>query len=293
MPAPAYHREQQDNSVSSRTGTARPERDCAVARGLGETPVHMSDQPAHQGICLSGQSAQAYAGWLSRAFNRSYHWLLPPTCAICYRPGQPTLDLCASCHARSEQILRPCLQCGRPLRDHHQSDICHQCSLSHPAYDRVVIPFRYATTIQSLILQAKYQRKLASTRILGQLLADVVPSGTVDALIAAPAHYRTLGWRGYNQSLEIGREVSRRTGIPLLRQGCWKIRATPRQAGLGARQRQHNLAGVYRARLPRENLRIAVIDDVMTTGATLNEIAHTLKGCGASHVEGWICARAT
>jgi ComF family protein len=234
--------------------------------------------------------------WFKQALHRTEEWLLPYTCALCYRSSQTKLDLCQRCYERSEILLRPCYQCGRPLRSNHLGDRCHECLLFPPAFDRVITPFRYSSTIQALITQAKYQRKLASARILGELLAKniaIEERGRVDLLVAAPAHYQRVGWRGYNQAFQIAREVSRETKIPLLIGGCRKMRATPRQAGLGARARQHNVAGVYRAELPQKGMSVAVIDDVMTTGATLNEIAQTLKEAGASHVEGWICARTT
>lgn len=219
--------------------------------------------------------------------------IFPPTCAICHNPGQLQIDLCAECYSALEQINRPCQCCGLPLRRHHKSDICHSCQLFPQSYDRVLAPFHYSGITKKLIQQTKYQRRLANTRILAKLLLEHIDEQSVDALIAAPAHSGTLGKRGYNQALEIARDVSRATGVVLLTEGCIKVRSTAKQAGLDASGRKHNLAHAFSTHLPKDGMRIAVIDDVMTTGATLNEIARTLKASGASHVEGWICARTT
>ncbi len=113
-----------------------------------------------------------------------------------------------------------------------------------------------------------------------------------DCLVPVPLHPTRYRQRGFNQSLEIARFVATRQRIPLRPELCRRTRATPPQRHLNARERHRNLRGAFTATTAVRGLNVAVIDDVMTTGATVGEVAETLKRAGAGRVEVWVLARA-
>jgi ComF family protein len=113
----------------------------------------------------------------------------------------------------------------------------------------------------------------------------------IDLLIPMPMHQQRLQERGFNQALEIARVISKDTGIKLDFSSCQRTKLTPPQASLPLRERIKNIRGVFSCMQGLQGLNIALVDDVMTTGASLNELAKTLKQAGAAHVECWVIAR--
>jgi ComF family protein len=112
-----------------------------------------------------------------------------------------------------------------------------------------------------------------------------------DLVVAMPLTPQRLRSRGFNQALELARAVSRRTGVLLAAHACRRVRDSTPQAALPWKERAKNIRGAFVCDLDLSGKRVAVVDDVMTTGATLNEIARNLRRAGASEVEGWIVAR--
>jgi ComF family protein len=170
--------------------------------------------------------------------------------------------------------------------------VCGQCLSDPPAFDATTAAFSYAFPIDRLIHSLKYQGRLA----LAEWCADAIlsrrgRSGASTAfrpqhLIALPLAVERQRERGYNQSQEIAR-----TGIPPLPRALLRVRATPPQAALPWTERAKNVRGAFACELDLSGLAIAVVDDVMTTGASLAEAAKTLKAAGAERVENWVVAR--
>ncbi len=130
-------------------------------------------------------------------------------------------------------------------------------------------------------------------RLLGELMARrMAEEERPDCLVPVPLHPTRYWQRGFNQSLEIARFIATRLRLPLRPELCRRTRATPPQRNLNARQRHRNPHGAFAATKATQGLDIAVIDDVMTTGATVREVAETLKRAGAGRVEVWVLARA-
>jgi ComF family protein len=175
------------------------------------------------------------------------------------------------------------------------SSPCDRCLTTPPPYDRIHAAYRYEGGIQRLIVGAKFHGCLANTRLLGHLLANSLELdhlSHVDLILAVPGNRAIFRQRGYNQALEIAKEVSKITRIPLLLKGCTKTRTTRKQAELSAIDRRFNLQNAFSVNpAVIQGRNVAIIDDVMTTGSTLAEIARTLKSAGASSVSGWVCAR--
>lgn len=123
------------------------------------------------------------------------------------------------------------------------------------------------------------------------LIAPVSAAALPDFIVPMPLHSSRLRERGFNQALEIARGVSKKTGIALLPAVCKRIKNTPSQTGLPWKAREKNVKGAFTCQADLAGRRIAILDDVMTTGATLNELAKVLRKSGAIHVSGWVVAR--
>jgi ComF family protein len=145
------------------------------------------------------------------------------------------------------------------------------------------------------IQSAKFNQDLAMARLLGQLLASASTPADSDqcpTLLPVPLHPRRLAQRGYNQALELSRPLLAQ-GYRLAPRNCRRRRHTSPQADLPAPARQQNVRGIFQVTGNLHGQRILLVDDVMTTGATLNELAATLKAAGAASVTAWVVARTT
>ena len=156
--------------------------------------------------------------------------------------------------------------------------------------------FDYGHPVDHLVHALKYRGQLAVGRVLGTLLGERIAAlglqADVDVVLPVPLHPARHGDRGFNQSAEIGHWVARRLDRPLDVRLAVRRRDTPPQVGLAVLERRTNLAGAFAASPAARGLRIAVVDDVTTTGRTLQELAATLIEAGAESVEGWCVARA-
>jgi ComF family protein len=128
--------------------------------------------------------------------------------------------------------------------------------------------------------------------VLAQLFNTLAGTTTLpDFIVPMPLHPIRLRERGFNQAMEIGQSVSRHFGAALLPTACKRIKDTPSQAGLPWKEREKNIRNAFVCEANLTGRRIAILDDVLTTGATLNELAKVIRQCGASEVTGWIIAR--
>ena len=185
-----------------------------------------------------------------------------------------------------------CPVCALPTSG---SSVCGQCLNEPPAFDATIAAFSYTFPIDRLIHSLKYQGRLALAEWCADaILARRAASGHVSRpqlLIALPLAVVRQRERGYNQALEIARVIDGRTGIEILSRGLSRIRATPPQAALPWKERAKNVRGAFACEVDLSGLTVAVVDDVMTTGASLAEAAKVLKAAGAARVENWVVAR--
>lgn len=217
--------------------------------------------------------------------------LLPQSCLLCAAHCDHAL-LCAAC---AEQLPRPpasrCAVCAVPVA----GAVCGACLAHPPRYDEVTAAFSYEHPLDALIQAFKYGGNLALATLLGDALGRTAAAAATprpDLLIPMPLTAQRLRERGFNQALELARRISAATGIPVAAGICRKVVETRPQAALPWRERAKNVRGAYVCDADLQGRKIAVIDDVMTTGATLNELAKNLKHAGAIHVSGWVVARA-
>ena len=199
-------------------------------------------------------------------------------------------QMCPACLADLPWHTQPqCPQCATPAP---LGQICGACLKRPPAFDRTVAALGYAFPLDRLIPRLKYHGRLAIAPALGECLARTAENTPApDRLIAMPLHAKRIRERGFNHATEIAREVAKRLDLPLDTASCQRIRDTPPQMGLKHDARRRNLRGAFACTGDVRGQRIALIDDVMTTGTSLDELAATLKRAGAREVTCWVAAR--
>jgi len=213
--------------------------------------------------------------------------LLPQACLLCGADNEDG-PLCAPCAADLPWLSRArCAVCAVPLAS---GEVCGACLDRPPRFDRVDAVFGYRFPIDALLQAYKYGGRLALARPLGEALSRCVACD-VDVMVPMPLARGRLVERGFNQALEIARVVAAGTGVALLVDACRKVTDTPPQAALPWNERAKNVRRAFVCDADLKGKRVAVVDDVLTTGATLNEIARVLRRAGAASVRGWIVAR--
>lgn len=171
--------------------------------------------------------------------------------------------------------------------------MCGACLKHPPAYDRTHAALAYAFPLDRMIPRLKYHGQLAIAPVLGSCLAQAAVQATrPDRLIAMPLHPTRIRERGFNHATEIAQTVATQLDLPLDLDSCRRIRDTPPQMGLKHDARRRNVRGAFTCSNEVQGQRIALIDDVMTTGTSLDELAATLKRAGAAEVSCWVVARA-
>lgn len=219
------------------------------------------------------------------------HALLPQSCLLCGVHSGRAL-LCAACAADLPRLpATRCAVCAVPV----DGPLCGACMAHPPRYDGVTAVFIYQHPLDALIHAFKYGGNLALAMLLGDALGQTVAATRTertDLIIPMPLSAQRLRERGFNQALEIARRVSRITGIAVANGICRKVAETQPQAALPWKRRAQNVRGAFVCDADLEGKNVAVIDDVMTSGATLNELAKNLRRAGAAHISGWVVARA-
>lgn len=224
--------------------------------------------------------------------------LIPSSCALC--AGAAAQALCRPCRAQffPAPAVHRCDCCALPSQNGLR---CGACLRDPPAFDATIAAADYIAPVDQLVLQLKFGTRLALAPLFGSTLLDaIVARGNSAAalptiLAPVPLSAQRLSQRGFNQALEIARPLARSLGIPLFAQLAERVRETRAQAELPLRERQHNVRAAFDLRhqsidqIPGQH--IGIVDDVMTTGATLNELARILKSFGAVRVTNLVFAR--
>lgn len=240
--------------------------------------------------CQPGASPRVY-GLVELALAR----LFPARCVLCLDPGQPpALDLCAACESDLPRDLPSCTGCAT-LLPHADAFLCADCLCQPRCFDAAFAAYRYAHPVDWLVRRVKYGGDIATARVLGTLLGRRLRAGHplhVEALLPVPLHRAREAQRGFNQAIEIARAAGREVGLPVVSDVGRRWRDTTGQAGLDAGGRRENVRGAFDLVRPLRQRRLAIVDDVLTTGSTAEELARVLKRAGADWVEVWTVARA-
>jgi ComF family protein len=225
-----------------------------------------------------------------------FSWLktfFPQNCYLCGVPSDHLL--CPHCLTDLPyyNLENCCQRCARPLDQKSEEILCLRCHLTPPAFSRTYPIFSYRYPINCLIQQAKFDENLTILTLLGKLMAQRLDyEHRPDILIPIPLHPKRLRQRGYNQALELTKIIARHSRLPFSNHICRRIRYTTPQAQLDGRERETNLTNAFKIQYLNQNWRhIALIDDVMTTGTTVDEVATVLLQAGVRQVDVWCCAR--
>lgn len=206
------------------------------------------------------------------------------SCFLCR--GRATALLCEACDSELPRLTREL--CPRCALASPRGALCGRCVVRAPHYDATIAALAYEFPADALVQALKFRGELALSPLLGGLLAEKVRSQPVDHVIPVPLSAKRLAQRGYNQAAEIARHAYPRA----LELGlCVRERDTPAQAALPWAERKRNIRGAFRCTRSLFGASVAVVDDVMTTGATLDELAAALKRAGAERVVNWVVAR--
>ena len=229
-------------------------------------------------------------GGLARGVGAS---LLPPRCLVCGDAGDGD-DLCAPCRAGLPWNSACCARCAWPLP--LAAAECGVCLKQPPAFARGFAALVYAAPVARLLPRFKFHADLGSGRLLAQLLGDAMVEWDglegIDRIVPLPLHRTRLAQRGYNQALELARPLARRFGLALDVDALRRTRATAAQTELDGQARKRNVRGAFVANADVAGARVLLIDDVITTGATMREAAATLRRAGAARVHVCAVARA-
>jgi ComF family protein len=197
--------------------------------------------------------------------------------------------VCPACATDLPYLGAPtCPVCALPTTD---GAVCGDCQKSPPAFDASTAAFRYAFPVEHLVQGLKYGHRLPLAGWLAEALASRLATAGVDCIVPLPLSAQRMKERGFNQAQEIARPLARRLGLPLLSDACQRALDTAPQASLPWKARHANMRNAFECTADLTGKSIAVVDDVMTTGATLNECARMLKLHGARRVENWVVAR--
>ncbi len=225
--------------------------------------------------------------WLQRAG----FLLLPPTCVLCGGTGLRARDLCAACTQALPFNRVCCPLCALPLA--FAAPACARCLRNRPAYASACVPLRYEGGVRMLLPRYKFRADLAVGRVLADILASAAISAPrPDLLAPVPLHRSRLRERGFDQAWELTRALARALELPARADALTRIRATSAQTGLDAAARRRNLRAAFAAGSGVAGLHIALVDDVVTTGATIGAAARVLRNAGAARIDIWAVARA-
>ena len=234
---------------------------------------------------MSGRRIQA-------RFQRLATRLLDPAlCLGCAHGLEPGQFFCTTCITELKRLNNPCTLCG--LENQTSDSHCAACLYDPPRWQNLVAPLIYQGLARDLLLQLKFSQSL---HLANSLVSSVIhhfrsSKSLPEVLLPVPLHRNRLLDRGFNQAFEIARALSHLLDIPVDTDALGRIRDTDSQSGLSANQRQKNILKAFTYQASKHYSHVVVVDDIVTTGSTANEITKTLHRAGVEHVEIWGLAR--
>jgi ComF family protein len=213
-------------------------------------------------------------------------------CALCHALQAETPSLCSACLNDMPCIEKSCLICGMPLSI---SDTCGSCMVLPAVLNTTICAYRYAYPLDLLIKRYKYKQKLDLILPLVTVLSEKILANSEplpEVIVPVPLHFNRLFKRGFNQSLEISKTLSRIINVPVDNNLIVRVRNTTPQFKLSSKQRKKNLRGAFRLMPGRTYQSVAIVDDIITSGATGDEIAQLFRHAGVRRIQLWALARA-
>ena len=230
-------------------------------------------------------------GTWRRAIDAAIDALYPRRCLACDGDGQPGIDLCRLCEAELPWLPPACPRCALPSLFGLP---CERCSGRASPIQRTRAAFLYNAPVDRLLPRLKFHEDLCAGRLASSLMLRVLQhADRPEAIVAIPLHRKRLRKRGYNQALELAKPLAQALDLPLRGDLLHRREHTTAQSSLDKETRALNMQNVFvglrgKRDVPRH---VALVDDVMTTGATLEAAAIALKAIGVQRVDAWVCAR--
>lgn len=223
--------------------------------------------------------------------------LFKSQCVLCDASVDRKVSLCEACREDLPWVEHACRFCALPIEVDLDGNICGQCIAQKPYADYALNVFHYSNPVDYLISRMKFQQQLSETAVLADLLKnfilnEVLEHGLPEAFIPVPLYKKRLSKRGFNQSLEIIKPLARDKNIPILLSAIERSSETQEQTYLNKQQRKKNVSGCFSLLEKPLHSHIVIVDDVVTTGATTNELAKLLKNSGVKKIGVWSLARA-
>lgn len=226
-------------------------------------------------------------------------FVFPKFCCLCGYTSESDTEICSLCYSTLPWINDRCYRCGLRLKNPNEAIYCERCQTKSPCFDRTCALFNYEPPINKMLTRLKFGKQLGIGRILAEILlkeakATWYKNNTFpEAIIPVPLHYKRLRKRGYNQALELVWPLKNKySPVPILLKECTRVRNTLPQSGLNAEKRYLNLKGAFEVKFQEPPpLHIAIVDDVITTGNTVNDLSLALKKTGVHQVDVWCIAR--
>jgi ComF family protein len=240
----------------------------------------------------TSQGASRFWKPLATVAQHSLDALLPSACLLC-GTACGAVPVCVDCRAELPALPPHC--CPICLETTTHGERCGACLAHPPHFSGLVALYAYAFPLDRLVLMLKYEARLALARWWAEALATRLAADGADAVLPVPLHSERLAERGYNQAEILARPLARALQLPLLADVLEKCRATPQQSASDRKSRRKNLRNAFTLHsqaLPSiRGKRLLLVDDVLTTGATLDEIAHLLLRHGAAEIRAVTVAR--
>jgi ComF family protein len=253
-------------------------------------------------IMVTGGEPSPGAGWIRQglraAWSAALDAALPPLCPSCREPVEG-VGLCPSCWSKLSFIARPyCERLGIPfVYDPGAGILSMEAIADPPAYHRARAAVRFDEVARALVHALKYGDRLDLAPVMGRWTANAgreILAGA-DALVPVPLHWRRLWARRFNQSAALAAAVSAASGLPVATAALKRVKATAHQVGLSRSERAANVQGAFRVpeqgRIEVAGRRLVVVDDVLTSGATVEGCARALLRAGAANVDVLVFAR--
>lgn len=215
---------------------------------------------------------------------------LPSYCLLCCKPSLREFALCVACEDKLPWLPPVCLRCALPENKHANGCICVRRA---PPYERLQALFDYAWPVQQFIAKWKYGGQLEFAKLFAHFMVERLTLYTpVDCIIPVPLHVERLEKRGFNQSIELANFIAAHFELPLDRRSCTRVRNTLSQSQLSAKRREGNIsAQTFHVRRDFKAKHVLIIEDIVTTGATVAALCRALKKQGVQTVEIWCCCR--
>ena len=216
--------------------------------------------------------------------------IAPPRCLHCHRSGSTPEWLCAECRAGVSGNASACHRCGLP----NSARCCDSCSAQPPTFARTIAPLTYSPAVRALIHRWKFKGHTGLTPYLTELAGELhyTQADTPDVIVPVPPHWARRLYRGFDQTWLLANDIARRhPKRPAVQPLLQRHRKTSPQRQLSGDARIHNTAAAFNTNQSIAGKHVALVDDVMTTGATVNACAQTLLAAGASRVDVWCLVR--